>query len=282
MAGSTVARDMSGRRTSPRALFRECAYARVVAVDTTPENVFDQHGFAARFEWGEAGLRSVASAADVVVLVDVLSFSTAVDVAVSRSASVYPYRVRDATAAAFARELGAVLAADRRHVSPERPFSLSPPSLATIRAGTRVVLPSPNGSALTLLAVERGRVVLAGCLRNARAVALAAQRLGNTVTVIAAGEQRADGTLRFAMEDLLGAGAILSHFPMDARSPEAEVAVGAFERVAKAVLAYLHACASGRELGAIGFTDDVRIAAELDVSETVPIFHDGAYTAPSN
>jgi len=34
---------------------------------------------------------------------------------------------------------------------------------------------------------------------------------------------------------------------------------------------------SGREVGARGFTQDVELAAEIDVSETVPILLDGAF-----
>jgi phosphosulfolactate phosphohydrolase-like enzyme len=169
--------------------------------------VFGQTAYSARFEWGEAGIHALASAVDVLVLVDVLSFTTAVEVAVARGASVYPYHVRDATAAEFAAQVGAVLAVDRRQTSAERPFSLSPPSLTSLPVGSRLVLPSPNGSTLTMLAADLHHVVLAGCLRNARAVATAIQGLGRMVGVIAAGERWPDGTLRFAVEDLVGAGA---------------------------------------------------------------------------
>ena len=39
----------------------------------------------------------------------------------------------------------------------------------------------------------------------------------------------------------------------------------------------LLACASGRELVEYGFRRDVEIAAELDVSETVPVLVDEAF-----
>jgi 2-phosphosulfolactate phosphatase len=233
-------------------------------------DAFQQSGFAARLEWGEAGLRVLAPSVDLLIIVDVLSFTTAVEVATARGAWVFPYPLRDQSAADFAAEHHAILAANRREVSAERPYSLSPRSLATIPAGTRLVLPSPNGSTLTTLA-SKTHLILAGCLRNARAVAKWAG-VRSTIGVIAAGEVRPDGSLRYAIEDLLGAGAILSHFPVEARSPEAEVAVAAFERFADDLPRRLADCASARELAAMGFAEDVAFAAELDVSNSVPTF----------
>ena len=64
--------------------------------------VFEQQPYDIRCEWGEHGLRHLAARSDAVVIVDVLSFSTSVDIALSREAVVHPYRWRDATAAARA------------------------------------------------------------------------------------------------------------------------------------------------------------------------------------
>lgn len=56
---------------------------------------FDQSPYDVRFDWGERGLEALGPGSDTIIIVDVLSFSTAVDVAVSRGASVLPYRRRD-------------------------------------------------------------------------------------------------------------------------------------------------------------------------------------------
>ena len=37
--------------------------------------------------------------------------------------------------------------------------------------------------------------------------------------------------------------------------------------------------ASGRELTAIGFAEDVAIAVEIDASDAVPVLRDGAFSA---
>ena len=111
--------------------------------------------------------------------------------------------------------------------------------------------------------------VLTGCLRNARAVAKAAQVLGATFNVCPAGERWSDGAVRFAVEDWLAAGAILRHVP-GRRSSEAEAEIAAFERSQGAVLEALMASSSGRELIELSFQIDVECAAQVDASERIP------------
>ena len=67
------------------------------------------------------------------------------------------------------------------------------------------------------------------------------------VAVIAAGEQWDDGTLRFAIEDWLGAGAIISRL-RGSRSADAEAAAAAFERLRGSLHDALADSRSGREL----------------------------------
>ncbi|HMF09825.1 MAG TPA: 2-phosphosulfolactate phosphatase [Thermoanaerobaculia bacterium] len=231
----------------------------------------NQSGFSARFEWGEAGLSALGPGSDAIVVVDVLCFTTCVDVAVARGAEVLPYRWNDGTAADYARQKAADLAGRRG----ER-WSLSPQSFGNVVAGTRIVLPSPNGSALSFAC--DAPVVLAGCLRNAAAVARAARSAGPRVAVIAAGERWPDGSLRPCLEDLLGAGAVLSHLP-GVRSPEAEAAAGAFGSLKDRLRRALADTASGRELISWGYEGDLDLAAELDVSAAAPRLEDGSYRA---
>jgi len=235
--------------------------------------VFDQAEFDIRCEWGEHGVTALAPISDVVVIVDVLSYSTCVEVAASRGAVVYPYRHRDETAAAFAREVGAELAVGRG----QGRYSLSPGSLQDIPDGARVVLPSPNGATLTM--TTGSTPTLAGCLRNCEAVARAASRYGTRVAVIPAGERwQADGSLRPCFEDWLGAGAIVEYLD-GTLSPEAAAARAAYRAFRDDLPKMLRECNSGKELIAKGYADDVDIAAELNCSNTVPVLKDGAYIA---
>ncbi|MEZ5272087.1 MAG: hypothetical protein R2694_07240 [Ilumatobacteraceae bacterium] len=58
-----------------------------------------QDGFAYRFDWGPDGLAALAPHCEVVVIVDVLRFTTAVCCAVESGATVMPYRWKDESAA---------------------------------------------------------------------------------------------------------------------------------------------------------------------------------------
>jgi 2-phosphosulfolactate phosphatase len=223
----------------------------------------EQPGFDTRFDWSAAGAVLLARACPVVVVVDVLRFTTAVEVAVARGTVVVPRRWEEGRGSpGGARGTG--------------PSSLSPASLLGLPAGTRVELPSPNGAMAVLAAADAGAVVLAGCLRNASAVAAAARTLGGSVGVVAAGERRGDGSLRPAVEDLVGAGAVL-HAAGGRASPEARAAVAAFRDAAGDLPGLLAGCVSGRELTARGLAADLALAAEHDVSTAVPRLAGGAF-----
>jgi len=134
-----------------------------------------------RFDWGPAGVTALGG--EIVVVVDVLRFSTAVEAGVAAGLSVYPYRWETGTAEEFAASVGARLADGRDRAGP----SLSPASLMGLETGSAVVLPSPNGSSCAVTASEAGATVVAGCLRNASSVARWVSARGGAVAVIAAG-----------------------------------------------------------------------------------------------
>jgi 2-phosphosulfolactate phosphatase len=250
-----------------------------------------------RFEWGAAGAAALAPWSSCLVVVDVLSFSTSVTVAVEAGTRVYPCAWRDETAAAFARERQAELAVGRHAVSAGRPWSLSPAALRRAPFTPRLVLPSPNGSAICASAVAGGgaagggmaesgaaggeAAVIVGCLRNAAAVGRFLQGTPGAVTVIAAGERWPDGSLRPALEDLLGAGMVIAALVEcggRTLAPEAEAARACFEVTAD-VAAAVAGSVSGRELADGGFGEDVAIAVESGSCPLVPALADGAFTA---
>ena len=223
---------------------------------------FDQSEFEIRCEWGRHGLEALEPISDVVVIVDVLSFSTSVDIALGRGAIVLPFPLKDDSAARYAASRGARLASSDRGSG----FSLSPASLQTIPRGLKLVLPSPNGAALCYSAGHA--TVITACIRNATASAKAAMRLGRTFAVIPAGEAWRDNSLRPAIEDLLGAGAVISTLH-GSLSPDASAAARVFERFRSHLHSALRACPSGKELIERGFGADVDLAVQLDASNCV-------------
>lgn len=233
---------------------------------------FDQSTFDIRCEWGERGVETLAPKVDALVIVDILCFSTCVDIGTSGGALIYPYRWRDESAARFAHDVGATLAG-RRGVAR---ISLSPPSLRHVTRGMKLVLPSPNGATLSCL--TGSTPTFAACFRNAEAVAAAAQALGPHIGVIPAGERWPDGSLRPCLEDWLGAGAVIHHLS-GSLSPESETARGSFEQHAHDLERTLRGTGSARELIEQGWVDDVVVASEVGSSTAAPRLVDGAYQA---
>lgn len=212
---------------------------------------FDQSTYQVRLDWGTAGLARLAPA-DIVVVVDVLRFSSTVIDAAFAGAEV---------------------------------------DLANAAGWSR------NGAAVAA-AAPAGATVLVGGIRNASAVARAVQTIQErrqertSVAVIAAGEADAAGTLRFAVEDQLGAGAIilaLSDRGIDHTAPDAAVAAEGFRALRGALRHMIGASGSGRELAA-GVDATARIeasglvptsvaeAAVLDAVDVVPVLREGSFT----
>ena len=208
----------------------DCAMSEPSTGSRLPRQVgiYGQHDFGVRFDWGPDGAQAIASGVDAVVVVDVLSFTTAVSVAATRGALIFPYPWEDG-ASEFAASKHANLAGTRA----EGGLSLSPVSLLSVRRDDRVVLRSPNGATICFHLATTGVRVIAGCLRNASAVGRLLADRRWSVAVIAGGERwpGAAAGIRPCLEDLLGAGAVLSGLPQYKCSPEALAAVAAYQRL---------------------------------------------------
>jgi 2-phosphosulfolactate phosphatase len=143
-----------------------------------------------------------------------------------------------------------------------------------IPEGTRLVLASPNGASLSL---ATGSVpTFSGCLRNARAVAQAAQKVGKQISIISAGERWKNGSLRPALEDFIGAGAIINYLNGTC-SPEATAAKAVFLQVEAILIETIRRCSSGKELIGRKHARDVELATALNQSLCTPLLLDGAY-----
>ena len=199
---------------------------------------FDQSRYQVRLEWGAEGLARLEPS-DVVVVVDVLSFSTTVTDAVARGEE----------------------------------FALDDAAFTASVNGAVVVQAAADTGALVLLGCLRNasavaNVVLAEQVRRG-------ERTGERTSVaVLAGGELWGGELCFAAEDQLGAGAIidaLAALGLDHSSPEAAVACEAFRGLRRAVRHLLTAGGSGQELLERGLRDEVLNASAIDAVDVVPV-----------
>ncbi|MCT2586859.1 2-phosphosulfolactate phosphatase [Actinophytocola gossypii] len=253
--------------------------------------VYEQDGHDLRLEWGYDGVRALGPHCAVLVVVDVLVFTTTVDVALGRGGRVLPLPWHDERAARAAEAAGATLTpsgltVDGTRVGADRRpgWSLRPSSLVDLQTGTFLAITSPNGATLCAAGAETGATVLAGCLRNASAVAEAAVELagGRPVGIVPAGERwrdTEDRRLRPSTEDWLGAAAVAA--AIRATSPSAEVVLAAttFRAAGDRVPDLVAGSVSGRELTEAGLADDVALASDVDSSTVVPMLADGVLVA---
>ena len=129
-------------------------------------------------------------------------------------------------------------------------------------------------------ALPPGAAVIAADLRAARAAAAWAaalqRQLGRrtAIAVVAAGDLRADGSLRYAVEDHLVAGAViagLGTFGIDATSPEAAVAEAAYRGLERAIGHLMTASVGGRSASMV--PSMFRVDADLDAGAVAVLRH---------
>ena len=254
--------------------------------------VFQQDGYDLRLEWGLDGVAALGEACAVLVVVDVLVFTTSVDIVLGRGGRVLPLAWRDDRAQEAARAAGATLTpSGLTGIEGDHPAgivadrttgpTLRPSSLVALPAGEFLGISSPNGATLSAAAAKTGATVFAGCLRNASAVAAAAMAAadGRPIGVLPAGERwrtKEDKPLRPSIEDWLGAGAICAALN-GTRSPEADLAATSFLAVRDRIGQVLTDSVSGRELFAAGVPDDVALASDVDASTAAPRLRDGVF-----
>lgn len=233
--------------------------------------MFDQSPYQCRVEWGLRGAREAAERGDITIIVDVLSFSSTVVTAVHYGAAIYPHP-KNEHAQDYAEKVQAKLILGRAEAAEIGFPTLSPVSFGDKHKGQKFVICSLNGALCTWVASHVPALYM-GCLLNASAVADAANQMqsesGANITVIPCGEQWNDvqtgeNRLRPAIEDYLGAGAILDQLK-GSKSPEAEVCVNAFQNSKHQIERLIWNSGSGKELRQRGFENDVIHCSRLNV-----------------
>jgi 2-phosphosulfolactate phosphatase len=247
--------------------------------------MFSQSPYSCRVEWGKRGAREAAERGDIIIIVDVLSFSSTVISALRYGAILYPCPPH-LDGKEYAEKMDAEYILGRAEAAKIGKPTLSPVSFQPEHANRKYVLSSLNGAFCTWMA-SNVPALLIGSLLNATSAAAAANELRvqtkANITVIPCGEQWSDvkeyeDTLRPSIEDYLGAGAILSNLKGE-KSPEAEVCMGAFQNAKQKIKELIWDSGSGRELRARGFVEDVIHCSRLDAYQTVPILNKDHFVA---
>lgn len=240
-------------------------------------------GVQVHLEWGPTGAALAAEQGDLIVIIDVLSFSTSITLTAHRAAVALAYSAEEIEGlggrGAISERFDADIVAKTR-LPPKGEFSLSPASLVDLPSGRRLIFTSLNGAACVAASVAAPEVLI-GCLLNGGAAAdLVASRLGQGLTdrctLIACGERWSSTAKlngwRPCIEDHLGAGAIAARLLAKglSLSPEAALATSAYEAMKRSLPQVLSQSVSGRELVSKGFRTDVDLAANTNTVDVVP------------
>ena len=192
--------------------------------------------------WGFKLAEDILIQYDVCIIVDVLFFSTSIDLLLDTKENTQNIPVA------------------HHFIQPFSPEKLS--------------IASPVGLPLQLNLHKK--TVLAGCLRNARAVAKAAMQLGNTVLVIPVGDKLSDEDFKTCSEDFIAAGAIVSYLKGD-RTAESNAALDIYNSSKGNIEEMVKLSSSARQMMMNGSLPEVELACQFNKSKNVPLLEEGAW-----
>ncbi len=139
--------------------------------------------------------------------------------------------------------------------------------------GKIVVMTTTNGTP-ALLAAHNAAEVLIGAFLNLSALTRRLEKAGRDVVIACAGEKGL-----FCLEDTVCGGAVVDGLEKAgvpvSKSDAALAAKVLFEYCEGDILGMLTACEWGRYLESIGLRKDVRICAQIDSSQLVPVYREG-------
>jgi len=241
-----------------------------------------------KIRWFAKGASDAGKAKDLAVVVDTLRCSSAVTTALEQKVNaIYPvssvevaFELRESEK--FANSYGDPLLMGEVESVKVKGFDLgNSPTELLLRSdlkGRNVLLRTSAGSqVLNSLggANEPSKIrAIVGCILNARSVASFASRLAlkerRNISIICCGYQARE----FALEDFLGAGAIVSQISEGSfeRSDEAIASCLAFESSVDSLSKVLSETKSGRRLKETGQSEDIEFCSELNKFNGVPIF----------
>ena len=230
--------------------------------------------------WDGNGLNDAIKHNNIIIIVDVLRFSSTAITAVNNGTTIIPsYTLSHAKT--LSKKNGAMVSALSK-------YSLSPASFLKVPRNSEIILVSTNGARYSRLS-SNAQLVLVGALLNAGAVAKHAyaisKQFGRDIAIVAAGEKKlvkkmgrnafeesfADDKNKdwFCLEDFLGAGAIISGIAME-KTDEALYAQATFQKYKNKLLSIIRSAVSGRYLIDLKKENDIEFCSQLNKYTIVP------------
>lgn len=203
---------------------------------------------------------------DVAIMVDVLRASTTITVALDNFNKVFTVKDKN-KAVELAKKYDAVLAGEREGATIAG-FDVgnSPVEIKNF-SGDTLVLTTSNGTRILKGMTAKS---LVGSFVNAKAAAKLASKIAeNHIEIVMAGVRG-----KFAIEDFLGAGEIISNlknYELDEMAQAAYMASRDENMVNEAVIN----SKSGLGLKKLGFFEDVKFCIKKDIYDMVPVYQNG-------
>ena len=203
---------------------------------------------------------------DVAVMVDVLRASTTITVALDTFKKVIAVKEKE-KAIELAKKYNAVLAGERHGAAIEGFDTGNSPVEIKNFSGDYLVITTSNG---TRILEDMTAKSLVGSFVNAKAVAKAASEIADDhIEIVMAGVRG-----RFAIEDFLGAGEIISNltnYELDEMALSAYMASRDEEMVNEAIMK----SRSALGLQKLGYHKDISFSIKKDIYNVVPIYKEG-------
>jgi 2-phosphosulfolactate phosphatase len=202
------------------------------------------------------------------VVFDVLRATTTMASALQAGVeAIHLFDNLDAARAAAESHRGArLLCGEAQCVAPAG-FDLgnSPGQFISSHRGATMFMCTTNGTR-ALLAAREAAVLFTGAIVNASAVAEAVRATGREVTLLCAGTNG-----EVAMEDVIGAGAVIAALRADEMHETARVALNAFEAGRNHLAGVLSETIGGVNVRQAGLSEDIDFAARLDAVPVVGV-----------
>jgi Phosphosulfolactate phosphohydrolase and related enzymes len=219
---------------------------------------------------------------DLVIVIDLVRATTCIITAIANGArSITPVCTLKQAKYLRSEHPAYVLAGERNGVKPSG-FDLDNSPLTLTREnvdGKNLIMSTTNGTN-ALVQSEGADWIIVGAFVNASATAKASLEIACKnkigVSFVLAGQKN-----RFALEDFICAGGIITRFPEDAveLSDKALSAMLAFEGAEHDLPASIRRSGHAQELIKIGLGRDIEFACQIDLYRIVPFYRNGVITA---